>query len=723
MSLMNKVATFPERIAQACAILLTALYLVTGLAYLCLDHWSVTQQDFWRIYDICLNHSWMHTAVNKYNSHSLFFPSFVFLADLSFFHGNQAVVFYVSLAILVISTGLLLLPIWHDKALDLTTKTLAALTIIGVSFWMGRASITVSGGFDCIASFVMLGLAGSLLLLPKMESPLSQCWQRTALIVFAGYISSFSFATGLAIWPCLLFLGWCLRLSWRSLSVIAVAGVSAGLIFHFLPPHEAPSELIPAGASIGPLCLEALRDFTRLLGAPVLYCATSWQGIQITTEMTQSSAWLLWSGAAGLLLGIALPITYLIRRDLQGKTLELAGLGLILFNLASLFLVVAGRLEYFREIPGEIAAPRHWFWSSLFWAGLLLVALGIGTRRRWIRWPSVVLVLTAPIIGWPGHREEGIHWRYARFLSEQSATGLINGVRDPHEGPSIDMQQIDLLTRQLRARRLDMFAAGIQDWIGQPIATLFGGRREKNHFGGQAHVERIPNSLNRDDSVRVVGRIFLSKHTPPSTMVILDSRGMVVGIARSFVTGKYLNWLLFGNRLSNAPLCGYIRQYHPDAQYSIRSVQNRRISDQEIRIEGVASEKLRLHPGKGAARSRTFAEFVGPPANRRRPKSSLFNAAGTAIATNDDWQSDPGASQVEAEGLAPSDPVESATIQTLAPGAYTFVVAAKGLMPGIGLVEAYDLSPLANSKLANLITRGAVGTGDDVKRSDTYHFR
>jgi len=35
-------------------------------------------------------------------------------------------------------------------------------------------------------------------------------------------------------------------------------------------------------------------------------------------------------------------------------------------------------------------------------------------------------------------------------------------------------------------------------------------------------------------------------------------------------------------------------------------------------------------------------------------------------------------------------------------------------MPGIGQVDAYDLSPLSNSKLANLSTRGSVGTGDDV---------
>jgi len=96
------------------------------------------------------------------------------------------------------------------------------------------------------------------------------------------------------------------------------------------------------------------------------------------------------------------------------------------------------------------------------------------------------------------------------------------------------------------------------------------------------------------------------------------------------------------------------------------------------------------------------------------PVLTVFDSTGTAIASNDDWQSDPAAAQIIADGFAPSDPAEAATIQTLAPGAYTFVVNEKDLTPGIGLVEAYDLSPLTNSKLANLSTRGSVGTGDDV---------
>ena len=50
----------------------------------------------------------------------------------------------------------------------------------------------------------------------------------------------------------------------------------------------------------------------------------------------------------------------------------------------------------------------------------------------------------------------------------------------------------------------------------------------------------------------------------------------------------------------------------------------------------------------------------------------------------------------------------------MAPGAYTVIVTGKNATPGIGLVELYDLSPLSNSKLRNISTRGSVGTGDNV---------
>ncbi len=96
------------------------------------------------------------------------------------------------------------------------------------------------------------------------------------------------------------------------------------------------------------------------------------------------------------------------------------------------------------------------------------------------------------------------------------------------------------------------------------------------------------------------------------------------------------------------------------------------------------------------------------------PVLRVYNSSNRLIATNDNWQSDPGHSVIEADGLAPDNPLESATLQTLAPGTYTVIVRGKQATPGTGLVELYDLSPLSNSKLGNMSTRGSVGTLDNV---------
>ena len=96
------------------------------------------------------------------------------------------------------------------------------------------------------------------------------------------------------------------------------------------------------------------------------------------------------------------------------------------------------------------------------------------------------------------------------------------------------------------------------------------------------------------------------------------------------------------------------------------------------------------------------------------PIITLFDASGAMIATNDDWESDARANEIASAGLAPASNLESATVQTLTPGAYTAVVRGKADAGGIGLVDAYDLSPDTTSRLANISARGLVGTGDNV---------
>jgi hypothetical protein len=93
------------------------------------------------------------------------------------------------------------------------------------------------------------------------------------------------------------------------------------------------------------------------------------------------------------------------------------------------------------------------------------------------------------------------------------------------------------------------------------------------------------------------------------------------------------------------------------------------------------------------------------------PMLSLHDSTGATIAANDNWRTDTG--DPAATGLAPSNDLEAAIVTTLAPGAYTAVISGAGGGTGIALFEIYDLEQ-ANSRVANISTRGRVETGDNI---------
>lgn len=96
------------------------------------------------------------------------------------------------------------------------------------------------------------------------------------------------------------------------------------------------------------------------------------------------------------------------------------------------------------------------------------------------------------------------------------------------------------------------------------------------------------------------------------------------------------------------------------------------------------------------------------------PTLALYNSAGKLIEFNNSWTTSKNRDRIEKSGLQPSNNSEAAIAATLAPGAYTAVLAGANATSGIGLVEVYDINLRASAKLANLSTRGAVGTGDQV---------
>ena len=96
------------------------------------------------------------------------------------------------------------------------------------------------------------------------------------------------------------------------------------------------------------------------------------------------------------------------------------------------------------------------------------------------------------------------------------------------------------------------------------------------------------------------------------------------------------------------------------------------------------------------------------------PQLEVFNSAGESIGVNDNWRDAANAQEISDSTIAPEHELEAAFLDTLNPGAYSAVVSGVRDATGLGLVEAYDLDPGTDSRLANIATRGFVQTADDV---------
>ena len=70
------------------------------------------------------------------------------------------------------------------------------------------------------------------------------------------------------------------------------------------------------------------------------------------------------------------------------------------------------------------------------------------------------------------------------------------------------------------------------------------------------------------------------------------------------------------------------------------------------------------------------------------PTLDLHDENGALVQSNDNWK-ETQQTEIEATGLQPMNELESAIFQTLAPSAYTAIVASKSDLAGVGLVEVY----------------------------------
>jgi cyclophilin family peptidyl-prolyl cis-trans isomerase len=100
----------------------------------------------------------------------------------------------------------------------------------------------------------------------------------------------------------------------------------------------------------------------------------------------------------------------------------------------------------------------------------------------------------------------------------------------------------------------------------------------------------------------------------------------------------------------------------------------------------------------GTESKRILVRAIGPslgaanvPNPLADPILELHDSQGGTTYTNDDWMNSADKTAIQNSGLAPTDPKESAVLQTLMPGQYTVVVRGAGNTTGVASVQVYQL--------------------------------
>jgi len=127
-------------------------------------------------------------------------------------------------------------------------------------------------------------------------------------------------------------------------------------------------------------------------------------------------------------------------------------------------------------------------------------------------------------------------------------------------------------------------------------------------------------------------------------------------------------------------------------------------------VSGTADKPMILR-GMGPS----LAGLGVPPADvLQDPVLELRASSGALLFGNDNWRDSPFVDLIKGTPFQPGDDREAVIVATVPPGTYTTLLTGKNLTTGVGLVEAYDTDQAADSRLANISTRGFVQTGDDV---------
>lgn len=524
--------------------LATVAFAVHALALLYDGRYSVTRQDYWRIYALDFKFPFPLNALYRHNDHPTFFPSLFWLPILYFFQNNQTLLFWVGQAVTLSTVALLLGTLWRSPGLGLLPRLALALIYTVATLWLGKINVTASGGFSCMTSLLLSAVLLGLLALGRMRTAGSDAARRWLLAgaIAAGVVATFSFGTGMAAWPTFLLVALYYRLGWKTAAALAIAGLVNFIVF-FLLPNNGESAVGDGLSHLLPDLPQIIGRYFQVLGAPWIDYGFGWL-FRVQTHIY------LVAGIIGA-VGVGLAVYGLITSYFSARTKEPAetlALGLTIFILGSMVLIVIGRSGLMAINPRTVLATRYSFWSPFLWAALPALALYCWPRLR-AHGTTLGLIALALAAGTlPSQLHAGADYAAWRKATEDAALRLVCGVKDEpslqqlFRTPESAAARVLPLAEIYRQRGIDMFAWPGASLVGQPLPAA---TEPGQNFEGQWQVEKVFATLEKDQpAARFTGICQTrSKHQDADYVVVSQPDGKVVGLGRVTTSGAFTGYI------------------------------------------------------------------------------------------------------------------------------------------------------------------------------------
>jgi hypothetical protein len=222
----------------------------------------------------------------------------------------------------------------------------------------------------------------------------------------------------------------------------------------------------------------------------------------------------------------------------------------------------------------------------------------------------------------------------------------------------------------VRARGPSLSAFGVADVLANPMLELYSGQTRialNDDFGAAANASQLQASG------------FAPSHAREAAILVTLAPGAYTAIVSGSGGG------------TGVGLMEVFQVDRPESPFTNLSTRGQVRNGNDAMIGGFIIEGSGPRTVVVRARGPTLAAF-GIANGLSNPTLQLVRSSDQAVvAANDDWQGAGNAAAIGASGFAPADARESAILVTLAPGAYTAIVAGAGGVTGVGIVEVFAL--------------------------------